>query len=78
MLMGITLPAYTAHFFDDPIGPIDIIATIGCVIGITIAWCADNELYEYMQLGKNGNKSKPPLLCTGLWKYSRHPNYFGE
>ena len=48
MLMGITLPAYTVHFVDAPLGLIDIIATIGCIIGIAVAWRSDNELREYM------------------------------
>lgn len=38
------------------------------------------ELIADAQLAKHRtNPAKKGLLCnTGLWKYSRHPNYFGE
>ncbi len=34
----------------------------------------DVELDRFMRLPENKGK----LLTTGLWRYSRHPNYFGE
>ncbi|TNE44686.1 MAG: DUF1295 domain-containing protein [Deltaproteobacteria bacterium] len=51
----------------------------GVAAGVTflgIAWeaIADQQL-------RNFRKQSPPqdaILDTGLWKYSRHPNYFGE
>ena len=51
----------------------DFLAASLCATGICVGFFADNQLYEYMNLPK-----KPILLETGLWRYSRHPNHFGE
>lgn len=34
----------------------------------------DYQLKSYLA----SQPKKPPLMTTGLWKYTRHPNYFGE
>ena len=75
MLVGISLPAATVHAVGAlvPFGPLDILITCGCVAGLLVAWHSDNTLFEYMN-----QKKKEPILQAGLWKYSRHPNYFGE
>lgn len=73
MLIGISLPAYSVHFIEAPLSLLDALATVGCVAGLAVAWIADNELRVYMT-----SEPKPPLLDSGLWHYSRHPNYFGE
>ncbi|KKP69755.1 hypothetical protein A2X44_04760 [candidate division CPR3 bacterium GWF2_35_18] len=43
-------------------------------IGIIIESVADYQKYVF----KNELKNKGKWIKTGLWKYSRHPNYFGE
>ena len=43
------------------------------VSGFAIEAYADQQLAQYLK-----NKKRPKVLKTGLWKYSRHPNYFGE
>lgn len=80
MLVGITLPLYTVNFVDKPWGALDSLSTVLCLTGIGIAWIADNQLFEFMQQkkGKTKQESSLELLRSGLWKYSRHPNYFGE
>jgi steroid 5-alpha reductase family enzyme len=35
---------------------------------------ADSELTIFLKDIKNKGK----IMQTGLWRYSRHPNYFGE
>jgi steroid 5-alpha reductase family enzyme len=41
--------------------------------GFIIEAVADQQLARFLKL-----KNRPKVLKTGLWKYSRHPNYFGE
>jgi steroid 5-alpha reductase family enzyme len=43
------------------------------LIGFAIEATADRQLAAYSRLTK-----RPKVLQKGLWKYSRHPNYFGE
>jgi steroid 5-alpha reductase family enzyme len=38
---------------------------------------ADLQLKKFIQLKKE-NKIKDNILKTGLWRHTRHPNYFGE
>lgn len=44
------------------------------LIGLTIESVADHQKYQFKNKKENQNK----FIQTGLWKYSRHPNYFGE
>lgn len=57
-----------------PFGIWDTIGTIIGITGILVQWIADNQLFHFIK--KRENRSE--ILNTGLWKYSRHPNYFGE
>jgi steroid 5-alpha reductase family enzyme len=41
--------------------------------GFVFEAVADHQLAKFL-LAKN----RPKVLQTGLWRYSRHPNYFGE
>ncbi|KAI9144252.1 hypothetical protein BKA69DRAFT_1108982 [Paraphysoderma sedebokerense] len=49
------------------------------IIGIVI-WAAGYLCEVVSDVQKNSFKNKYPndFISTGLWKYSRHPNYFGE
>jgi steroid 5-alpha reductase family enzyme len=44
------------------------------LIGLLIESTADFQKYRFNQISSN----KGLFINKGLWKYSRHPNYFGE
>ncbi|GAB2217515.1 hypothetical protein Droror1_Dr00000711 [Drosera rotundifolia] len=80
-LIGITLPLYIIHLVDKPWNMWDSTATAVCLAGVVIAYFADAQLHEFVTRNselKELGKLTVPTLEKGLWKYSRHPNYFGE
>ncbi len=44
-------------------------------LGIWFEYTADNQLARFR---KRKNKKKEDILNTGIWSYSRNPNYLGE
>ena len=54
--------------------PYDLIGVIVMLIAILIEFFADEAIQEY----KKNRKSNAEIIDIGLWKVSRHPNYFGE
>ncbi|MBN1416747.1 MAG: DUF1295 domain-containing protein [Bacteroidales bacterium] len=57
----------------EPLQIIDAIALILTLSGIVIEMVADRQLTNFLR-----NRKDKAFLSSGLWKYSRHPNYFGE
>jgi len=58
-----------------PSGGITLLAFIGLVmfmVGLYFETAADAQLQAFLAL-----EQRPRYLNTGVWKYSRHPNYFG-
>jgi steroid 5-alpha reductase family enzyme len=59
---------------DAPLGALDVIAALVTLGAIAIEAIADQQLHSFA-------KSGAPRTATcdvGLWRFSRHPNYFGE
>ena len=56
------------------LGPIDVIGAALALAGIVIEALADAQLTRFRACPDNRGK----VLDSGLWRYSRHPNYFGE
>ena len=52
----------------------DLLGVAVWLLGFYFESTADRQLSEFIK--DPANKGK--LMTSGLWKYSRHPNYFGE
>ncbi len=57
-----------------PIGWVAIVGIIIWVVGFTIEVVADRQKSAFKQNPANAGR----FITTGLWAWSRHPNYFGE
>ncbi|CAA6656434.1 unnamed protein product [Spirodela intermedia] len=80
-LIGICLPMYAVHSSNRPWGAWDSLAAAVCIAGITIAYFADTQLHRFVTRNRALEElgaPTVPTLDTGLWRCSRHPNYFGE
>jgi len=53
---------------------LDVVGLILFTIGFYVEASADKQLANF----KKNLNNKGKILQSGLWKYSRHPNYFGE
>jgi len=57
----------------DGLGWLSAAGSVIWIIGFGFEAVADRQLAEFIS-----RKNRPKVLRTGLWRYSRHPNYFGE
>jgi|SRR6056297_919615 len=53
---------------------LDLLGVLIWVIGFYFEVVGDHQLKEFIKNRKNKGK----IMEEGLWKYTRHPNYFGE
>ena len=63
--------------FSSPNGKMGVPEITGLLIfiaGFLIETFGDLQLTNF----KKNPANKGKIITTGLWKYSRHPNYFGE
>jgi steroid 5-alpha reductase family enzyme len=73
LLLAIALPAWTMAENQAPLGALDIVGTmvfLGFLVGETVA---DQQRWNFHRANPAGG-----VLRTGLFRYSRHPNYFFE
>lgn len=57
-----------------PLGPIDIAGALIWTIGFLVEVTADEQLRRF----RADPDRRGSVLRSGLWAWSRHPNYFGE
>ncbi|MEM7437435.1 MAG: DUF1295 domain-containing protein, partial [Myxococcota bacterium] len=83
LLLAITLPSYMAYLhIGTPLGPLDFLAAGAFLILFAGETVADEQQWRF-QTEKHAHKAEglpvsAEFLTTGLFRYSRHPNFFCE
>ena len=78
ILVLITLPALTAFENRTPFGALDVAVGalfLAFLLGETVA---DQQQWNFHVAKRSHPDARPRFLTTGLWRYSRHPNFFFE
>ena len=70
----ISLPLLAAITGDAPLGVVDAFATILWLTGFLFESIGDYQLARFRANATNDGR----VLDSGLWKFTRHPNYFGD
>lgn len=70
----VSLPLLGALNSNNAVNFLDVIGTLLVLFGFIWETLADWQLSRF----KNMPSNKGKVLNTGVWRYSRHPNYFGE
>ncbi len=55
--------------------PVVIVGAALWLVGLLFESIGDAQLAAYKRVPKD---QRPPVMETGLWRYTRHPNYFGD
>jgi steroid 5-alpha reductase family enzyme len=70
----VAMPLLGAALSDAPIGRLDRLGTFLWAVGFAFEAIADRQMARFQRRADAGQA----VMDQGLWRYSRHPNYFGE
>ncbi len=75
LLMGlISFPVIATNTYAQDFAWFHIVGVIVFLVGLFFEAVGDLQLKQF--IGNQENKGR--IMQTGLWQYTRHPNYFGE
>jgi len=67
------LPLWYSLSASTPMNIYDLIASLFTFFAILTEWIADEQLHRFRK-----SDDRKTFIRSGLWRYSRHPNYLGE
>jgi steroid 5-alpha reductase family enzyme len=74
LLWVISWPLQAIFYSRAPLNWLDIVGMLLLIAGICVEAVADAQLSRFRRMAANSHR----VLDTGLWAWSRHPNYFGD
>jgi steroid 5-alpha reductase family enzyme len=74
LMLVISTPIILVNFYGkNPLVWLDFLGLTFWIIGFFFESVGDWQLIKFLRKSEPGK-----IMSSGLWKYSRHPNYFGE
>lgn len=70
----ISLPMFGAAMGSSALGPLDAVGALLWLVGLVFEAGGDWQLSRFKADPANGGK----VMDRGLWRWTRHPNYFGD
>jgi steroid 5-alpha reductase family enzyme len=70
----VALPVQLGQIGGGAVGPLGLVGAALAAIGILFETIGDAQLVRF----KNDPANRARILDTGLWRFTRHPNYFGD
>lgn len=74
LMWVVAVPAVLTQGSDSPLFWLDYVGASAWLLGFVFETVGDLQLARF----KAGPDSKGKVMNRGLWRYTRHPNYFGE
>lgn len=74
LMWFVSLPVQVAAFETPPLGIVAWAGVVVWLVGFTFETVGDRQLQRF----RDDPANKGAVLDTGLWHYTRHPNYFGD
>jgi len=79
IILMMTFPAFTAFEHQTPFGFADMLLALLFLAFLGGETLADQQQWDFQQAKRAGGPEfRPRFVQTGMWRYSRHPNYFFE
>ena len=69
----VSLPVQVAAVTGDGVGLVVVAGALVWLLGVTFEAVGDAQLAAYKR-----DPDRGPVMDRGLWRYTRHPNYFGD
>jgi steroid 5-alpha reductase family enzyme len=69
----VSIPVQMAAVVDGRVGVVGLLGLVVWLVGILFESIGDAQLSAYKVDPQRG-----PVMDRGLWRYTRHPNYFGD
>lgn len=74
LMWVVSLPVQIGQLGDTPLGLLDAAGAVIWLVGLVFETTGDFQLARF----KADPDNKGKVMDSGLWRYTRHPNYFGD